>query len=1088
MAYLGGRPLEVREAYEALEQFAADYGRAPLLLLMHAAVPETLRADLLHLIRQNFLPAATCLSVEADVLFSPLSHALGNGYYRIDPQVRWHCLGLLRSLHRHDPRPRTERVAELLWLYVEQMERQAARSADPQLADYLAIQRWVALAYLEPASAAEAFADALKRACEHPSALLRLGGVTAAIELPLAGEQTLIAYARSLDALLRGDEQHARELADALGDRPIRVGEVTLRSPRELLAGLRPGQREAAQPAAPESSQPALRGGPCVLVGPSVRGRAVRVRSDIEDGYELLERCVTSALGLQVEREPDPYRGQSEVPAQTYHKLLAADLVICDLSIDDPVVWYLLGVCWALRPAGTLVVSGRRIASPYNVFSPPAHIEYVDTDFETRRREESRICRELVSQVSRSEPSPLRSPLYDTGSTFRPPTRAAVDAASVAKHWLAQLPERTRRLCVVVQELGRREEPSYAARKSAHDVAYQAIARVTSELKWEVTRLWEFGSEGDSGETRAYELLRDAGLVIIDLRGVASHAQLRLGACLVLRPCCTLVIVEELRLHEAEFWPASVLTVSPDAGESELDSEASFAYAITSAILGGDVESPVYRAIPSLEPPRRAQPSLPSSRREVFVSYGHQETALARVIVERLRAHGVAVHWDRDPRVTGDPESKLSAWLANADALLVIADRFILDSRFRLAEVARATKLEKRIIPVMLDGDLDVPALKALPWTNLGSDGYLPLSRLQGEAFEQALTLTVRNILMALGVDTLDGSATHGHRPDEPSDRGRSSAPVARGNTLVVETIDDYTLQFQLTGTQELARRRLRLGSLQELREQTIPELLRDSPGRTRRLAHLVRTLLPSELRQLAFSDVPFRLVVDPRVAPIPWELLFAHRGARLGPPTLVRLPARELEWTLAGSASRSARLIGLRASKRLEAVLLAHDFHIERAQGGERVGPSEPQLLIVGAEEPRVMLTYDGQPSIAYFDGDEAVLSLSDLERVQQVPELIVLAGRMPYHSGELLYDLVAALLGNGVRCVVALAWPIAQAEIEEFLERLLAALLGGEPLSRALSRTRLACIEQFPDLTSWAAFQVWGDPDFELTLEAKK
>jgi hypothetical protein len=48
-------PLSVSDAYAALEQYAADYGREPLLLLMHAAVPETLRADLLNLIRVNFL-------------------------------------------------------------------------------------------------------------------------------------------------------------------------------------------------------------------------------------------------------------------------------------------------------------------------------------------------------------------------------------------------------------------------------------------------------------------------------------------------------------------------------------------------------------------------------------------------------------------------------------------------------------------------------------------------------------------------------------------------------------------------------------------------------------------------------------------------------------------------------------------------------------------------------------------------------------------------------------------------------------------------------------------------------------------------
>jgi hypothetical protein len=181
---LGQRPLEVHEAYAALEQFAADYGRDPLLLLMHAAVPETLRPDLLNLIRVNFLAAhGPDPSLEADVLFSPLSTALGGGYYRIDPQVRWHCLVMLRSLHRHDPRPRIRRIAELLWRYVEAREHQASRVADPQMAEFLDIQRWVALAFLEPASAAHAFADALRQVGTTGSAVaVRLGGLASAIE------------------------------------------------------------------------------------------------------------------------------------------------------------------------------------------------------------------------------------------------------------------------------------------------------------------------------------------------------------------------------------------------------------------------------------------------------------------------------------------------------------------------------------------------------------------------------------------------------------------------------------------------------------------------------------------------------------------------------------------------------------------------------------------------------------------------------------------------------------------------------------------------------------------------------------------
>jgi hypothetical protein len=237
-AAIGQRPLEVREAYAALEQYAADYGRDALLLLMHASVPETLRADLLDLIRVNFLPDHRAdLSLDADVLFSPLATGLGGGYYRLDAQVRWHGLALLRSLYRDDARPRARRVAELLWRYVQAMERRASRAADPQLAEFLDIQRWVALAYLEPASAAHAFADALRQAGEAPaSALLRLGGLTSAIEMPLANEQELLAYAKAMDALVSGDDERARTLVQALGENEIRVGSVVLKAPTTLLA------------------------------------------------------------------------------------------------------------------------------------------------------------------------------------------------------------------------------------------------------------------------------------------------------------------------------------------------------------------------------------------------------------------------------------------------------------------------------------------------------------------------------------------------------------------------------------------------------------------------------------------------------------------------------------------------------------------------------------------------------------------------------------------------------------------------------------------------------------------------------------
>jgi formylglycine-generating enzyme required for sulfatase activity len=232
--------LTTAEAYDALSSFASSYGPDPLLLLLHASVPETLRPDILHLIQINFLAGPADPSREADVLFAPFTTCLGGDYYRVDAQVRWHALALLRSLYREESRGREVRVAELLWCHLEQLERGQRITAQTLLGDYIAVQRWVALAYLEPSDAAHAFAQALRAIEAHSSAdsitaYAQLGGLAAAMELPLAGEPELLTYAKGLDALAKGDEPNATRLLEALGDQPLQIGEVSLKAPTQWL-------------------------------------------------------------------------------------------------------------------------------------------------------------------------------------------------------------------------------------------------------------------------------------------------------------------------------------------------------------------------------------------------------------------------------------------------------------------------------------------------------------------------------------------------------------------------------------------------------------------------------------------------------------------------------------------------------------------------------------------------------------------------------------------------------------------------------------------------------------------------------------
>ncbi len=243
----GGRPLGVQEAYDALGDYASTYGELPLRLLLHAAVPQSFRADLLNLLKVNFVPeAGDDLSVDADVLLSPLVEATAAGYFRLDPEVRRQSLDLLDAVYRSDGSQRSVRVARFLIAWLDQLEQAGAAGMDPLLVEYAAIQRWVALALIDPSAVAAALAGSLRDSLAEGETAVRarLGGIAAALSIPLSGHQPLLSYAQGIDALRTGNADEARRLLEPLGDSEIRIGDVTLRPVADLLDAYLPRERK----------------------------------------------------------------------------------------------------------------------------------------------------------------------------------------------------------------------------------------------------------------------------------------------------------------------------------------------------------------------------------------------------------------------------------------------------------------------------------------------------------------------------------------------------------------------------------------------------------------------------------------------------------------------------------------------------------------------------------------------------------------------------------------------------------------------------------------------------------------------------
>ena len=215
--------------------FASTRGETALRLALHAAVPQVLRPELLHLLRLNFVPEASAdPAVEADVLFATFCEDLGNGYFRFEPSVRSELLEQLDPSYEGDRRLRSQQVATFLLAYFDR--RSVELDNDPLYRSYSEIERWVAMAFLDPSLAAEQLATALRLAVgDGAAARLQIGGLASVLSTPLVHYQKLLAYAAGVEALQAGNSERARQFLNVVGDAELQVGTVTLPAPRGVL-------------------------------------------------------------------------------------------------------------------------------------------------------------------------------------------------------------------------------------------------------------------------------------------------------------------------------------------------------------------------------------------------------------------------------------------------------------------------------------------------------------------------------------------------------------------------------------------------------------------------------------------------------------------------------------------------------------------------------------------------------------------------------------------------------------------------------------------------------------------------------------
>lgn len=89
---------------------------------------------------------------------------------------------------------------------------------------------------------------------------------------------------------------------------------------------------------------------------------------DFDAVYAEYLKPALEGAGFEVFRA-DEERRAGDIRTDMFQELLLADLVVVDLTLDNPNVWYELGVRHALRARGVLLIQSERDFQPFDIYT-----------------------------------------------------------------------------------------------------------------------------------------------------------------------------------------------------------------------------------------------------------------------------------------------------------------------------------------------------------------------------------------------------------------------------------------------------------------------------------------------------------------------------------------------------------------------------------------------------------------------------------------------------------------------------------------------------------------------------------------------
>jgi tetratricopeptide (TPR) repeat protein len=150
---------------------------------------------------------------------------------------------------------------------------------------------------------------------------------------------------------------------------------------------------------------------------------------------EFLEPALEAA-GLEVFRADEEERA-GDIRTDMFQELLMADLVVADLTLDNPNVWYELGVRHALRARGVVLVSGGRAATAFDLYTDRKlryGIRDGGPDPDTVEQDKAKLTR-MVMETMESWHGRKISPVYQLLPNLQEPDWKSLRIGGMTEFW-----------------------------------------------------------------------------------------------------------------------------------------------------------------------------------------------------------------------------------------------------------------------------------------------------------------------------------------------------------------------------------------------------------------------------------------------------------------------------------------------------------------------------------------------------------------------------------------------------------------------------------------------------------------------------